>query len=730
MPCSQVLRYCCLIAGLLGGTVRAAEPPSVPAASSLDFNRDIRPVFAAHCHRCHGPERAESGLRLHRREDAFRGGDSGAVLVAGNAADSTLWRLVAGEDADRAMPPDGERLSPEELTLLRRWINEGAVWPEETDPSVPAAASDHWSFRPPLRHAPPAVQATSWPRGAIDRFVLARLEAEGIAPSGEAHRATLLRRLSLDLVGLPPGLEEVDEFEQDTAPDAYERVVDRLLASPHFGERWGRHWLDLARYADTNGYDNDEPRPDAWRYRDWVIEALNRDLPFDRFTIEQLAGDLLPGAGFDERLATGFHRNTPTNTEGGVDREEFRVRTVADRVNTTGTVWLGLTVGCAQCHSHKYDPLTQREYFGMFAVFDNADEAEAACDDGARAQVLAAAPAARTTHVHLRGDFLTPGEAVTPHAPAVLPPLVCENPAPATGNADSRLALARWLVAEENPLTARVTVNRLWQHVFGRGLVATPDDFGTQGAQPTHPELLDWLALELVDRGWRQKEIIRLIVCSAAYRQDSAARADLAERDPENLLLARQNRFRPEAEIARDLPLAASQLLNPQIGGPSFASGAADATERRRRGMYLLSPRALPDPLLTTFDVPDSHVACTRRERSNTPLQALALLNDAAFYEAAQALGRRIVSERAGGVAERGEHAFRLCLARRPEADELARIERLYAEQLELCRLDPAGVQAIVGAALPPAGVAPEELAAWTGVARALLNLDEFFTRE
>ncbi|MEX2560677.1 MAG: PSD1 and planctomycete cytochrome C domain-containing protein [Pirellulales bacterium] len=685
------------------------------------------------CHGCHGANRQEGGLRLDFEAAARQGGDSGAAILPGNSRESRMVRLVSGLEEGLVMPPEGDGLSGSEIELLAAWIDQGAQWSE--DAGGPArAAADHWSFRPIRRPSPPAVTREGWVRNSIDAFVLARLEPAGVPPAAEADRYTLIRRLSLDLHGLLPSPADVEAFAADTHSDAYERLADRLLASPHFGERWGRHWLDLARYADSNGYDNDEPRPNAWRYRDWVIDAFNRDMPFDRFTLEQLAGDLLPAATFEQQLATGFHRNTPTNTEGGVDREEFRVKTVVDRLNTTGTVWLGLTVGCAECHSHKYDPLSQREYYGLLTFFNSADEATIEGPDGAKAEVLSRSPAQRATRIHLRGDFLNPGDEVRPHTPAVLHSF---SPFPLPSD---RRQLARWLTAPENPLTARVAANRIWQHLFGRGMVATVDDFGTQGQPPTHPELLDWLASELVDRRWSQKQLIKLIVMSATYRQASTADPDTAARDPENLLLARQNPWRVEAEIVRDLALGASGLLNPRVGGPSFypvlAEGAdkdprwpaSPAAEQHRRGMYIFTQRTTPYPMLVQFDAPDSHVACTRRDRSNTPLQALTLLNDPVFFESAQALAERVWSECAGDIRARIDHAFRLCLARPPNQQESDRLAALLVEQAELFQAEGEGAQALAGGRTSD-GASLAEAAAWVGLCRTLLNLDEFVTR-
>jgi hypothetical protein len=714
------------------------------------------------------------------------------------------------------------------------------------DPSHRAAAS-HWSFVAPKRPAEPPVQNPAWVRNPIDRFVMARLEREGISPAPETDRVTLLRRVTLDLIGLPPSITDVDEFLADRNPDAYERLVDRLLDSPHYGERWGRHWLDLARYADSNGFNIDAPRS-MWKYRDWVIDALNRDMPFDQFTIEQLAGDLLADATVAQRIATGFHRNTLINQEGGIDREQFRVESVVDRVNTTGAVWLGLTIGCCQCHDHKYDPFTQREYFQLFAFFNNADEPdlelspphEIAKRDAVRAQIdalnkeLASYVKAlavkqeeweknltpgdidklpvdtraalnlhpsmrdeqqkkllfaafkpqdvgylereasisglqqrmppiistmimqerstpRDTTVHIKGDFLRKGEAVTPGVPRVLHSL---EPSASLGSADSangsgsssppnRLDFARWLVDPANPLSARVTVNRFWQAYFGRGLVETENDFGTQGTPPTHPELLDWLALEFIARGWSMKAMHKLIVTSATYRQSSRTRWDLASIDPDNRLLARQSRLRLEAEGIRDAALAASGLLSPKIGGPSVFPPQPDGVyrftqtdkgwkansgpDRYRRGLYTHFWRSAPYPALTVFDAPPSTTTCTRRIRSNTPLQALTVLNDQAFFEFAQALGTRLLRDGPSNDNDRIRFAFRLCLAREPSSDEQQRLEQLLVAERRA--FDDNGENISAPAASHLTGDA-RNIAAWTALARVLINLDEFITRE
>ena len=759
----------------------------------------------------------------------------------------------------------------------------------------------HWAFVAPTRPlVPERVNRKSNVVNPIDAFILARLAKENIKPSPEANRVTLIRRLSLDLTGLPPTIAEVDAFVKDRGPDAYENVVERLLASPHYGERWGRHWLDVARYADSNGYSIDAPRS-IWKYRDWVIAALNEDMPFDQFTIWQLAGDLIDTNSLPPRaspleplIATGFNRNTQINQEGGIDPEQFRVESVMDRVSTTATAFLGVTLACAQCHDHKFDPFTQRDYYQFYAFFNNTiedghgkdapegmleipgeneaaenqqkelEEAEINLDrylstkvsevmkweeslappdveklkPGVRTAlkvpfaertkkqrrvvyaafqpddedfkqrntrlaklesnqpklittlVMVERKEPRETHVFTKGDFTRPAAKVTPDVPAALKLFNVgqasslsratqsaqqsgDNPAspnPAlpvvTGKMPvlpSRLDLARWLVATNNPLTARVIVNRVWQQYFGRGLVETENDFGTQGSLPSHPELLDWLDCELMQptqadaahvspspggegrgegeqnqsrsanepltshlspRPWSLKHLHRLIVTSATYRQSSKARPNLAVMDPNNKLLARQNRLRLDAEIVRDVCLTTSGLLNDKIGGPSVFPPQPDGVmtlgqsrrewkpstgpDRYRRGMYTFFWRATPHPSLMVFDSADGFSTCTRRLRSNTPLQALTLLNDEAFHEFAQALATRVLKEGPKTDPARIDHAFRLCLSRSPSKDEKQRLLKLLNHELAVA----------------------DEPTAWATVSRVLLNLDETITRE
>jgi len=827
------------------------------AAASADYVRDVEPILRRNCQACHGAAQQMNGLRLDRPDEFLRGGYSGPAIVPGRSASSRLIQLVSGQIAGKIMPPAGARLSAAEIGVLRAWIDQGARFP-----AVAAAATagrNHWSFQPIRRPSAPQ-SAAGHP---IDAFIRAALDAKGLRPSPEAGRATLLRRLSFDLTGLPPGPAEVVDFLADQRPDAYERVADRLLASPHYGEKWARHWLDLARYADSDGYEKDLFRPHAWRWRHWVIEALNRDLPFDQFTVEQIAGDLLPNAAADQRLATGFHRNTLKNREAGVNREEARFEELVDQTNTVATVWLGLTVRCAQCHDHKYDPISQRDYYRFFAFFRAAEDADidaplpgefgpylrarpayeekrrallaehgipelqasweaallqamdnpgkdlpwdfsvtsmrAMVDHAERllrkgpekrtpreshrltdyflssngpviakdkalaervraarekareldrshpgvsqAYALAQTPEPVQTFIALRGDYRRKGVEVEPGPPGILPPMPA-GPEPA------RLRFARWLVSRDNPLTARVAVNRMWQELFGAGLVRTPEDFGTQGESPSHPHLLDWLAAEFMDRGWSMKQMHRLIVTSAAYRQSSQVREALRDSDPGNIWLARQARLRLPAESIRDATLAAAGLLYPAVGGKSvrppqpesiskltYANGApwqeSEGPERYRRGLYVHYQRTSPYPQMVNFDEPDSNTACARRLRSNTALQALNLLNDPVFVEAAQALAWRVLAEAPAATAERFDRfdrIFRLCLGRGPDPTERDRLATFFDAQKAIFERDPAAARQAAPAA--PPGVAVPEAAALVALARALMNLDEFITRE
>jgi mono/diheme cytochrome c family protein len=1049
------------------------------AEAPINFHRDIRPILSGACFQCHGPDEKQrkAHLRLDRKDGAFADLGGYFAIVAGKPEESRLLQRITSTEPEERMPPpkSGKKLSPQQIELLRRWIEQGAPW------------SEHWSFIPPVRPTTLEVRNRRWPRNPIDAFILSRLEREGLQPAPEADKVTLLRRLSLDLIGLPPTLAEVDAFLADQSPDAYDKQVDRLLRSPHYGERWGRHWLDAARYADSDGYEKDKSRQ-VWAYRDWVINALNHDLPYDRFIIEQLAGDLLPNASQGQRVATGFLRNSMINEEGGIDPEQFRMEAMFDRMDAVGKSILGLTIQCAQCHNHKYDPLTQEEYYRLFAFLNNDHEANIAVytpeeqqkraeifrrihqieadlqhrypdwrermarweasvkgnqpewivlrpdveeistggqkylpladgsflaqgyaptkhrvkmevktdvqnitafrlelltdanlplggpgrsikgtsaltefeveaapapltlpsppggggegrvrggdppakptkvkiaratadinlpetplesiyndksgkrrvtgpvafaidgkqetawgtdagpgrrnqprkavfnvekpithphgtlltfyltqnhggwnsDDnqnhnlgrfrlsittapgamadplpqavrdilaipagnrtpgqtaavfsywrttipewrdanaaieelwrqhpeGSSQLVLQARAKPRDTHLLKRGDFLKPDKSVSPGVPAFLhplpPPLTLLSPPGQGGEgrvreaSPTRLTFAQWLVDRKSPTTARALVNRVWQSYFGTGLVSTSEDLGSQSEAPSHPELLDWLAVEFMERGWSLKSLHRLIATSATYRQSSKVTPDLYARDPRNRLLARGPRLRVEGEIVRDIALAASGLLDPEIGGPSvyppapaflFAPPTSYGPKiwkeetgvgRYRRALYTFQYRSVPYPPLQTFDAPNGDFSCVRRVRSNTPLQALTTLNEPIFMECARALALRTVREGGDTETQRLGYAFRRCLARKPTERESAALLQLLSKQMqqfarsganawELAATDPAHPPEL------PHGVTAPQLAAWTAMSRVLLNLDETITKE
>lgn len=820
------------------------------AQSNIDFQKQVQPVLRSRCQACHGAAQQIGGLRLDTRQGAMAGGYSGAVILPGNGAGSKLIQRVQGGKGVMIMPPAGKPLTAAEIEILKQWIDQGAQWPESSSaqsaPAAKAVSSRHWAFQAVSN--PPVPAGSTHP---IEAFVLARLKAEGIAPAPEADRHTLARRLYLDLTGLLPTVTQLQEFLADKRPDAYERLVDKLIASPHFGERWARPWLDRARYADSDGYEKDWVRPYAWRYRHWVINALNSDMPFDQFTIEQLAGDLLPNPTPEQRVATGFHRQTLTNREGGIDNKQFHFETAVDRVNTTASTWLGLTMGCTQCHDHKYDPVSQKDYYQMYAFFDHVEEVDidapmpgelgpylarrddyraernklleqykvveqqvawekemlrASANPGERtdwdlawdcllklteagdgekiiripwdkrsqrekdiltdhfirnyhfavgpkkysetkfkeldgklreltvkypqltqAMALMEEPSAKPTYLRVRGDYRTNGIAVKPLPPAVLPPL------DTAGRQATRMDLAKWLVSKENPLTSRVTVNWIWAELFGRGLVKSVDDFGLRGDKPSHPELLDYLAYRFRDDGWSLKRLIRGIVTSQTYRQSSNLRPELKDKDPDNALLARQTRLRMPAELLRDSALVASGLISLEVGGKSvmppqpagvtelgygargWGVGWAESqgAQKYRRGLYIHFQRTTPYPMLVNFDAPKGTVVQCRRERSNTPLQALNLLNDPVFFEAAQALAYQSISA-SSDWGRRLDEAFLRTLNRTPTDSERLRFEKFFARQKQL--------QEREGKASEPA--------TWTALTSVLLNLDEFVTRE
>ncbi len=812
MACAALAIVALAVAGAFAP---AREPETLDDpefAPGLAFRRDVLPILKGACIECHGPAKRGGRLRLDSRIAAVVGGRAGPALLPGDAAASLLVQRVRGEGGEQRMPLDREALPDSQVKALEAWIAAGAPWPDDAKAAPPNAdhaaheEAKHWAYVPPARPEVPTVSGSlaTWPRTEIDRFILARLEREGLAPSAEAPPAVLLRRLHLDLIGLPPSVDDVLAFETDHSDAAYRAIVDHLLASPRFGEKWARHWLDLARYADSRGYEKDQSWS-MWPYRDWVIDAFNRDLPFDQFTIEQLAGDLLPEATLAHRVATGFNRCTMINEEGGTDPEEQRVNAVMDRTATTAAVWLGSTLGCAQCHDHKYDPFSQKEYYAFYAFF-NSTQAETTQDaraeviltsytievpqpEAARArhqtraalaqqrldalppdavmerrawgrelksaqarirpvttQVMRELDTPRPTHILARGSFLSPGEPVTPAVPIVLGELDSGSTHADAGRRD-RLTLAKWIASPRNPLTARVATNRLWAEVFGRGLIETPEDFGTRGIPPSHPELLDWLATQLIDRRWSQKALIRMMVTSAVYRQTSVGDSQQRERDPDNRLLARGPRFRLEGELVRDSALAASGLLSGTIGGPSvfppqppgiwatphvnepYVESTGD--DRYRRGIYTVWKRSSPYPTFVAFDAPQRQVSCSRRPRTNTAIQALTTLNDPAFVEAAAALALRTL--RCPGLDDlaRVERLCRTVLARAPEPDEVARLLSLISAQRARYADAPADATKLL-AVLPggaPSDVHRAEAAAWTVAASVVLNLDEAMSK-
>ncbi len=1033
---------------LSSGFALVALSCQTPGPERIDFARDIAPIFRDRCYGCHGEQQSNGQLRLDSREIAFEEGPSGHRLVPHRPKESELYRRVAGTGPRERMPLGGS-LDSREVERIRLWIEEGAEWPARD--SVPGNPAPDWAYSPPERREPPAAGRGEWTLNAIDRFVLARLEAAGMDPSPRATKETLLRRLTLDLTGLPPTIGEIDTFLADTRPGSYGRQVDRLLASPHYGEHWGRVWLDAARYADSNGYEKDKPRQ-VWAYRDWVVGAFNSDMPYDRFVIEQVAGDLLPDAGQSQQVATGFLRNSMVNEEGGADPEQFRMEALFDRMEALGKAVLGLTVQCAQCHDHKYDPISQREYFGMLAMLNDsyessravyspgeqrerrrvldsvreveqalqrstpdwrdrlgAWEAEASAglpqwtvldarielgsgekyrvlpdksilaqgfaptqstvspvaavnpgtvravrlelltdprlplngpgrsfrgtaalsefnieaavqsapgvwtavpvgsatadispaprlqdpvlfpqadgeprtvggiglaidgddltawhtDTGpghrnspskavfrlaeplsveepsllrfnmvmkhggsntdadhsqnlgrfrlsvtehanasadplpapVRAIVSGVPPPARTpeqeallfrlwrstvpaweaanrqierlwqefpegttqlvavqrdeprvTYVLDRGDFLRPLEPAEPGVPSAMHPMAA---VPAT---PGRLELAEWLVDRRAPTAARAIVNRIWRSHFGVGLVESVEDLGTRSSQPSHPALLDWLAVELMESDWSLKHVHRLIVLSETYRQSSKIEPEGRGRDPRNRLLARAGRFRVDAETVRDIALGASGLLVRDLGGRPVYPPAPEllfrppasyapkrwpvesGRHRFRRGLYTFRYRSVPYPAFETFDAPSGKFSCVRRERSNTPLQALVTLNESAFLESARFLALAALAETAADEAGRVGSVFRRVLSRRPASAERSELLSLLRRLRSRFARDGRGAHSLAfdGSAIPPgAAVASEtELAAWTALARVVLNLDEAIMRE
>ena len=759
----------------------------------VEFARDVRPIFANHCIECHGPDakKREAELRLDIPTSVFGLRDGHRIVDRESPGKSELLGRLNSKDPAERMPPEDSATKPttEEIETLRLWIEQGALWPQ------------HWAYVPPHRPELPALKRREWTRNAIDSFVLARLENEGLAPADETDRYTLIRRATLSLTGMPPTPAEVDAFLADTSSDAYLRVVNRLLSSPRYGEHMAVDWLDAARYADTAGYQADWERF-MWPWRDWVVQAYNQDMPFNQFTIEQIAGDLLPNATLSQRLATGFNRNHRINDEGGSLDAEFEVEYVVDRVDTTSTVWLGMTAGCARCHDHKYDPLTQREFYQLYAFFNNVPEKgidgrkgfavphidvpnamvqwkleqatrqlKLAMTDGVESDeikrlegaiaelqkksttpvmVMQERPERRPTYLLKRGAYDQPdtSEELLPAIPEVF--------LGTSGAPQNRLELAQWLVGSDNPLTARVIVNRIWQHHFGYGLVKTAEDFGIRGDPPSHRELLDWLATEFVRTGWDVKAMHRLIVMSATYRQSSHMSAKSFAADPENRLLARGPRRRLSAAAIRDQALVISGLLCSPLGGPSvkpyqpeglwkelsFGTGKTTVdfyvqdhgSSLYRRGLYTFWKRTVAPPRMAVFDGGGREMCRVRSDRTNTPLQALTLQNDVTFVESARHLARRMLDHDNHDNHDdaRLQFGWRLALTRPPTAAELGVLQNaLHRYRTSFAKEPEAAKQLLAsGESARDESLDPVTHAAYTMIALSILNLDETITCE
>jgi len=756
-----------LVSGLILGNLTSCsyEQP-------VDFNTQVRPILNKKCMSCHGGVRQNGGLSFLFPEMALDTLESGNLaIVPGFPGKSALIDRITSNDPEIRMPPEGPGLSTEEMQVLTDWIKQGAPWAE------------HWAYVPPDPNIPVPEIESDQALNEIDHFVISKLNSENLMLSSRAHKSTLARRVSFDLIGLPPDHEMVRDFLNDDSPEAYQEFVDRLLASDHFGEKWASFWLDLARYADSQGYQKDNLRPTMWMYRDWVINAFNQDMPFDRFTIEQLAGDLLPNDSDSQILATAFHRNTMNNDEGGTDDEEFRVAAVVDRVNTTFEVWQGTTIGCVQCHTHPYDPIKHEEFYGVYAYFNNTSDSDKTSDQpkalllsqpqkarkraleehieslkvsedtmtreyrDAVARYLSIKPlevpvmrelpadSSRKSYVFVRGNWLVHGDEALPNVPESLNQPISGTPA-------DRLELAQWLVNNKNPLTARVIVNRFWEQLFGRGLVETLEDFGSQGSLPTHPELLDWMSIQFMHQyQWKVKPLLRLIVLSATYQQSSKVGQQLWKKDPYNKLLARGPRVRLSAEQIRDQALAVSGLLNRSVYGPSVMPPQPEGVwnvirhvgrwetsenpeDQNRRALYTFWRRVSPYPSMMTFDATSREICVSRRIRTNTPLQAFITLNDPVFFNTTKALAASM-RKSSDNVEDQIKFGFEQALYRQPTNQELVTMRTLFEQTVELYRDQPDQIKAITTGH----DIATPEMAATINMAAVILNLDEVITK-
>ena len=791
MPKRLALLIACLCCP--AANARAADEGSVqqrvPAnntSASLVFNRDVRPILSETCFHCHGPDSStrEADLRLDQEESAM------SVIHAGDADASELVRRVLSNDADEQMPPpeSGKELTPEQRDILRRWVDQGGEFQQ------------HWAFIPPARVHPPVHPQDNWSVDVIDQFIFDHLAKENLQPSPPADKATLLRRVTLDLIGLPPTTEEIDDFVGDQSPIAYEKVIDRLMNSPRYGEHMAVPWLEASRYADTDGYQNDRYRyQHVWR--DWVIQAFNDNMPYDQFITEQIAGDLLPDPTLRQQIATGFGRNHRINSEDGSIPEEWRTANVIDRVDTFGTVFLGLTIECSRCHDHKYDPISQKEYYQLFAYFNNIAEwgvgpnngnsppfiqvpkswpnlsesedrlipPEPVALKGARKEgsgnglkrpqagddttlmVMHELQEPRETYLLLRGQYNMPDKSqrLWPDVPKAIDtvPLKHTKTNKASSETKNRLQLAQWLVDPSHPLTARVAVNRIWQQFFAAGLVESSENFGSQGTPPSHPELLDWLALELIESNWDIRVIQKRVLLSKTYQQSSRIRPQQHRVDPKNRLLSRALRVRLPGFTLRDQALAASGLLVNKIGGPSAKpymppkiwraisnnTYTQDAGENLfRRSVYTYWRRTIPPPTMMNFNAAAREVCVVRTERTNTPLQALTLMNNKIFVESSRFLAQRILQESSADWQTRIDDGFRIACGRKPTAKENKLLVDATQGFLKQFREDQAAARQLLSVGEAPRDTTLDvtEHAALTMTASLILNLDETITKE
>jgi hypothetical protein len=738
------------------------------AKGKVDFNFHVKPILSDKCFACHGPDakKRQAGLRLDNEEGAFKSLNSNPnhfAIVKGNAEESILLKRIFSEDALFQMPPPESNLvlTDEEKNTLKKWIEQGAEYKQ------------HWAFTPPTR--PDVPNGGGGCNNEIDHFVRAKLRDAGLEPSGPADKERLIRRVSFDLTGLPPTLDQVDEFLKSDSPDAYEKVVDQLLASPSYGERWANYWLDVSRYGDTHGYQDDLPRV-MWPWRDWVIHAFNNNLPYDKFVTWQLAGDLLPDATREQILATGFNRNHKITQEGGAIPEEYRTEYVVDRTNTFGKAFLGISIECSRCHDHKYDPVSQKDFYSTFAFFNQANEKglinygelpkpniaitqtdldgilhfingkTIGTKDTVKVMVMSDQQP-RKTFILNRGQYDEPTETeVSPSAPGSIMPYRDEF----EGN---RLGLAKWLFSADNPLASRVIVNRLWQEIFGRGIVATSDDFGNQGSLPSHPELLDYLAVEFRENGWDIKSMLKFMVMSATYRQSSTASEKLRERDPENVFLARSSRYRLSSEMIRDNMLFSSGLLHQELGGPSvkpyqpeglweaISVGIKGRGETEyiadkgaklyRRSLYTYWRKTIPPPSMLIFDAPLKEFCEVRRVRTSTPLQALNLLNDPQMLEAARVLGTKLIEAKELSLEEKVVTAFRRVISRQPTQSEVEVLLQAHQEEYERFASDPAAAEQFLMVGDYPQNNSLDRIqsAAMMHVVTIIYNLDEAISK-